>query len=467
MIPLKALKNIQLAARENFGSKFGAILATAGSAVGLGNIWRFPIETGKNGGAAFILIYLGCILLLGLPLMLSEFVIGRHTQSNATGAYHRLAPNTPWKWVGRLGVFAGFIVLSYYAVVAGWTVKYSVLALGNQFSGSSPEQLQQTFADFSANPWEPIIYLLLMLLLTHVVVVMGIRKGIEKCANILMPALFIIILVLVVCSVIMPGAGEGLKFLLKPDFSKVNGAVVLSALGQAFFSLSLGLGCLCTYASYFKKDTNLPKTALNVIAIDTLIALMAGFVIFPATSAAGMPLDSGIMGPQLIFITLPHVFQQAFSALPWLAYIFSVLFFLLLIIAALTSTISMHEIVTSYMKEEFNLSRARAASVETVACIVVGVLCSLSFGVLSDVSIFGRSIFDFCDWIVCEFCMPIGGIFISVFVGWYLKRRMVHEEITNGGTLRVPLFGLFIFILRYVSPVAIFLIFLDQFHVFG
>lgn len=452
--------------RENFGSKFGAILATAGSAVGLGNIWRFPVEVGKNGGAAFILIYIGCILLLGMPLMLSEFVIGRHTQSNATGAYHKLAPNTQWKWVGRLGVFAGFIVLSYYSVVAGWICKYAVMAIGNQFEGANPEELRTLFVNFSANPWEPLAYLLLMLVLTHLVVVLGIKKGIEKCANILMPSLFVIILVLVVCSVLLPGASEGLSFMLKPDFSKVDGKVVLSALGQAFFSLSIGLGCLCTYASYFKKTTNLSKTAASVITVDTLIALMAGFIIFPATSAAGMPLDSGTMGPELIFITLPHVFQQAFVGVPLLAYVFSVLFFLLLIIAALTSTISMHEIVTSYMKEEYHLSRAKAASIETAGCVVIGTLCCLSFGVLDNVEIMGRTIFNFCDWIVCEFCMPIGGIFISIFVGWYMKRQWVKEEITNGGTLRVPLFNLLIFILRYVAPIAIFLIFLDQFGVF-
>jgi len=449
--------------RENFGSKIGAILATAGSAVGLGNIWRFPIETGKNGGAAFILIYIICILLLGLPLMLSEFVIGRNTQSNATGAYHKLAPGTHWKWVGRLGVFAGFIVLSYYAVVAGWTMKYAVLAIGNQFDGASPESLQATFTEFSSKPWEPIIYLIGFIIITHVVVVMGIQKGIEKCANILMPLLILIVMALVICSCLLPGASDGLKFLLRPDFSKVDSSVVINALGQAFFSLSLGLGCLCTYASYFKKSTNLPNAAMNVIAIDTLIALMAGFIIFPATSAAGMPLDSGIMGPQLIFITLPNVFQQAFASLPWLAYIFSVLFFLLLILAALTSTISMHEIVTSYIKEEYHLSRAKAASVETVTSILLGILCSLSFGLLGDVRIFGMTIFDLCDWIVCKLCMPIGGMLISIFVGWYLKKQLVKDEITNQGTLKVPLFNLLIFILRYLAPVAIFIIFVSQF----
>ncbi len=449
--------------RENFGSKIGAILATAGSAVGLGNIWRFPIETGKNGGAAFILIYIGCILLLGLPLMLSEFIIGRSTQSNATGAYQKLAPDTHWKWVGRLGVFAGFVVLSYYSVVAGWTVKYSILAIENQFSGADAITLSETFTKFASKPLEPVFYLVVFILMTHTVVVMGIKKGIEKSANILMPLLFVIILILVICSVSQTGASEGLAFLLKPDFSKVNGSVVINALGQAFFSLSLGLGCLCTYASYFKKSTNLPNTAINVIAIDTIIALMAGFIIFPATSAAGMPLDSGIMGPQLIFITLPNVFQQAFAGVPWLAYIFSVLFFLLLILAALTSTISMHEIVTSYITEEYKLSRAKAASIETVACIIIGILCSLSFGLLDNVSIFGKNIFDVCDWIVCKLCMPIGGILISLFTGWYLKKKLIKDELTNQGRLKVPLFNVFYFVVRYISPIAILIIFISQF----
>ncbi len=451
--------------RENFGSKIGAILATAGSAVGLGNIWRFPIETGKNGGAAFILIYILCILLLGLPLMLSEFIVGRNTQSNATGAFHKLAPGTQWKWVGRLGVFASFIVLSYYAVVAGWTVKYAVLAIGNQFQGADTDALIQTFQDFSSKPWEPVFYLVGFILITHAVVVLGIKKGIEKSANILMPLLFIIILVLVVCSILLPGSSEGLHFMLKPDFSKINGSIVLNALGQAFFSLSLGLGCLCTYASYFKKSTNLPKAAMSIITIDTLIALMAGFIIFPATSAAGLPLDSGTMGPQLIFITLPHVFQQAFAAIPWLAYIFSVLFFILLILAALTSTISMHEIATSYMKEEYDMPRYKAATIQTASCIVLGIMCSLSFGLMGDVKIFDMTIFETCDWIVCKFCMPIGGIFTSIFVGWYLKKELVKREITNEGSIKVPLFNALIFILKYLAPIAILAIFLSQFNI--
>ena len=250
--------------RANFGSKLGVILASAGSAVGLGNIWRFPYETGNHGGAAFILIYLGCVILLGLPIMIAEFLIGRRSQSNTAGAYKKLAPGTQWRWVGRMGVLAGFLILSYYSVVAGWTLEYVIEALGNGFSGKSSAEFISSFQQFSSNPWRPILWLVAFLLGTHFIIVKGVEKGIEKSSKIMMPTLFIIIIILVVCSVTLPGAGAGIEFLLKPDFSKVDGNVFLGAMGQAFFSLSLGMGCLCTYASYFSKDTNITKTAFSV-----------------------------------------------------------------------------------------------------------------------------------------------------------------------------------------------------------
>jgi len=446
-----------MATRENFGSKLGAILAAAGSAVGLGNIWRFPIETGRGGGAAFILIYIGCILVLGFPVMLSEFLIGRHTQSNTARAYQKLAPGTQWKWVGRLGVFTGFFILSYYAVVAGWTMMYAFLALTNQFAGHTADDFPKIFSDFSSNWWQPIIWLVLFILLTHYVIVKGVTKGIERWSKVLMPMLFLIVAILVVCAVMLPDAGAGLEFLLKPDFSKVNGRVVLNAMGQAFFSLSLGMGCLCTYASYFDRQTNLAKTAGQVIFIDTVIALMAGFIIFPAMSSVNYSLRPEDIGPSLIFITLPNVFSQAFASVPWLGYIFSVLFYLLLIVAALTSTISMHEVVTSYMSEEFGMSRTKAASVETSCSIILGILCSLSFGVLSGVKIFGMTIFDFFDWTASNLCLPVGGMFIALFAGWYLDKQLFRDEITNGGTIRAPYFKVLIFTLRYIVPVLIFL----------
>lgn len=448
--------------RENFGSKIGAVLAAAGSAVGLGNIWRFPIETGQNGGAAFIIIYIGCVLLLGIPIMISEFLIGRHTHTNTAGAYRKLAPGTHWKWVGRLGVLSGFVILSYYSVVAGWTAEYTLLAIGNCFDGKSTGDFPAIFAQFVSNPWKSMLWMLAFMLVTHVIVIRGVKSGIEKFSKVMMPALFVIMIMLAVCSVMLPGASQGIEFLLKPDFSKITGSVVLSAMGQAFFSLSLGLGCLCTYASYFRNDTNIGKTALNVSIIDTFVAIMSGFIIFPAVFNAGYTLGSEDVGPSLLFITLPNVFQQAFGSMPLLSYVVSVLFYSLLVVAALTSTISMHEVVTAYVSEEFNTSRRKAAAIVTIACSVVGIFCALSFGPLDNFKIFGMTLFDLFDYISSNIFLPIGGMFIALFVGWYLDKKIVRDEITNNGTLRAPYLRLVVFILRYIAPIAISVILFNQ-----
>ena len=445
--------------RGNFGSKLGVILASAGSAVGLGNIWRFPYETGNHGGAAFILIYLGCILLLGLPIMIAEFLIGRHSQANTARAYQILAPGTQWRWVGRMGVLAGFLILGYYSVVAGWTLEYIFEAVSNSFAGKTPAEFISSFQSFSSNPWRPALWLTLFLLATHFIIVKGVEKGIEKSSKIMMPTLFIIILILVGCSVTLPGAGKGIEFLLKPDFSKVDGNVFLGAMGQAFFSLSLGMGCLCTYASYFSKNTNLTRTAFSVGIIDTFVAVLAGFIIFPAAFSVGIQPDAG---PSLIFITLPNVFQQAFSGIPILAYIFSVMFYVLLALAALTSTISLHEVVTAYLHEEFNFTRGKAARLVTTGCILLGILCSLSLGVTKEFTIFGLGMFDLFDIVTAKLMLPLGGLLISIFTGWYLDKKLVWSEITNNGTLKVPTYKLIIFILKYVAPIAISVIFINE-----
>lgn len=445
--------------RANFGSKLGVILASAGSAVGLGNIWRFPYEAGAHGGAAFIFIYLGCVILLGLPIMIAEFLIGRRSRANTARAYQKLAPGTHWRWIGRMGVLAGFLILSYYSVVAGWTLEYVFEALTNNFTGKTPDDFITSFQSFSSNPWRPIIWLVLFLLGTHFIIVKGVEKGIEKSSKILMPALFVLILVLVACSVSLPGAEKGIEFLLKPDFSKVDGNVFLSAMGQAFFSLSLGMGCLCTYASYFSKDTNLTRTAFSVGIIDTLVAVLAGFIIFPAAFSVGIQPDAG---PSLIFITLPNVFQQAFSGAPVLAYLFSVMFYILLALAALTSTISIHEVVTAYLHEEFKLTRKRAAWMVTGGCIFFGILCSLSLGATKGFTVFGLGTFDLFDYVTAKIMLPLGGFFISLFTGWYLDKKIVWSEITNDGTLKVPTYRLIIFILKYIAPIAIAFIFINE-----
>ena len=329
--------------RGNFGSKLGVILATAGSAVGLGNIWRFPYMAGQNGGAAFILIYLVCIILLGLPGMLGEFIIGRHSAANAARSYKNLAGGKSWAFMGYMGVITSMIILGFYAVIAGWCLQYLYASIMGQISGDA-NFVKDYFVAFSSDPIKPVIWTVVFILITHFVVVRGVRNGIEKASKILMPLLFILLLVIVFASCSLPGAMKGVEFLLKPDFSKVDENVLLEALGQAFFSLSLGTACLCTYASYFSRQTNLLKSAAQIVTIDTIIAVLAGLMIFPAAFSVGVNPDSG---PSLIFITLPNVFNEAFSGMPIIGYVVSVLFYALLVLAALTSTISMHEIGTA------------------------------------------------------------------------------------------------------------------------
>lgn len=445
--------------RVNFGSKIGAILAAAGSAVGLGNIWRFPYEAGNHGGAAFIIVYLGCVLLLGLPIMMAEFTIGRHSKACTGKAYQVLAPGTPWKWVGFMGVLVGLLILGYYSVVAGWTLEYTLEALGNGFAGKTPEDFIASFQEFSQHPYRPLLWLAVFLFATHYVIVKGVKKGIERSSKIMMPALFVLILVLAVCSITLPNADKGLEFLLKPDFSKVNADVFLSAMGQAFFSLSLGMGCLSTYASYFGPDTKMGKTALSVGVIDTLVAVLAGVIIFPAAFSVGIQPDAG---PSLVFITLPNVFQQAFGGWPVLAMVLSLMFYVLLALAALTSTISLHEVVTAFLQEQFGIERKKAAIMVTSFCLVTGVISSWSLGIWSEYTIGGLNFFDLLDFITAKLMMPIGGLFIALFVGWYLKRSVSYNEMTNYGLQKAPYFGVYMFILRYIAPVAIALIFINE-----
>lgn len=448
--------------RANFGSKIGAILAAAGSAVGLGNIWRFPYQTGNDGGAAFILIYIICILCFGIPVMIAEFTIGRHSRSNTARAYQILAPGTQWKWVGRWGVLTGFLILSYYAVVAGWTLEYFVQAAGNSFIGKTPEQFADSFNTFTNNLWRPILWLALFMFATHFIIIKGVQQGIERSAKILMPILFILLVIMAICSVMLPGSGPGLEFLLKPDFSKVNSGVLLSAMGQTFYSLSLGMGCLCTYASYFQSDTNLTKTALNVASIDSLVAILAGLIIFPAAFSVGIQPDAG---PSLVFITLPNVLTQAFAGLPWLTYILSTAFYLLLALAALTSTISMHEVVTVYLHEEFKMSRRKAAWFVTSVCGVIGVFCALSMGVGKEYTLFGMNLFDIFDFLTAKLMLPIGGFFISIFTGWYLDKRILRAELNSGGGLHPFVYKAIVFILRVVAPIGIAIVFINELEI--
>lgn len=440
--------------RGNFGTKIGVVLATAGSAVGLGNIWRFPYMTGQDGGAAFILVYAVCILLLGIPGMVAEFVVGRHGASNAVRAYYKMGGRW-WSAIGYMGTVTSMIILGFYAVIAGWCLQYLVASFMGNLHGDT-NYVATYFKTFSSDPWQPLLWTIVFIVITHLVVIRGVRKGIEKFSNALMPILFVLLLVIVVASCLLPNAGKGVEFLFKPDFSRMSQSVLLDALGQAFFSLSLGTSCLCTYASYFSRQTNLLETAGQIACVDTLIAILAGLMIFPAAFSVGIRPDSG---PSLIFITLPNVFQQAFS--PSLGYVVAILFYALLALAALTSTISMHEIGTSFFYEELHISRRRGAIIETVVCCAIGVLCSLSCGAV-DISLFGKSFLDCCDFLTSNILLPLGSFFTCILVGWVVPRRVVKEEMSNWGTLRVSVYAVWLFIIRFISPACILLVFLHQ-----
>lgn len=448
--------------RGSFGSQLGVILASAGSAVGLGNIWRFPTEVGRGGGAAFILIYLGFILLMAMPVMLSEFIIGRSARSNAIGAFHKLAPGKPWIAAGIMGVLGGFLVLSFYSVVAGWTLHYTIASALGQLATDSGQQAMDfgnAFNAFVSDPWQPILYLALFLLLTHFVVARGIQHGIERYSKLMMPMLLVIIVLLIAFSLTMPGAAEGIRFLLKPDLNEVTPDVVLGAMGQAFFSLSVGIGCLVTYASYFSNETRLVRSAMNVCIIDTMVAVLSGFIIFPTVFSVGIAPDAG---PGLVFITLPNVFNLTFSGMPVVGYIFALLFYALLLLAALTSSISMHEICTAFISEHFGRSRRKAAVIVTFVCLVLGSFCSLSFGPWQEVTIFGKGFFDLFDFTVTKFLMPLGGFLMTLFVGWYLDRKLVERQLTNDGSIPVRAMRPLLFLIRWVAPIGILVIFLNE-----
>ena len=444
--------------RTQFATRLGAIAATVGSAVGLGNIWRFPYSAGTNGGSAFILIYIACVLLVGVPVMVAEFVIGRGTHKNVSGAIRQL---TGSKWLHRIswmGIAASLMILSFYSVVCGWIVEYLVQAISGSLEAVGDNTYGEQFSRFVANPWRCSLWTVLFLLLNCWVLLRGIKRGIERVSSLMMPLLFVLLLIFAVHSLTMNGAAQGMKFLFTPDFSKVDARVVLNAMGQAFFSLSLGLSCLLTYASYFSDKEPLVKSAFIIAVLDTLVALLAGIMIFPAVFSFGLQPSEG---PSLVFEVLPAIFYK----LPG-GYVWTILFFTLLFFASLTSTISMSEISITYFKEEYKMSRRRATWLNTGIAIVFGVLCSLSFGVLNHLRVAGLTIFELFDSVSSNILLPLGGIFFAVLVGWKLNRDDVRDQLTNHGKLSMPLYGPLMVCLRYVAPTVIVIIFLYGLGVF-
>jgi NSS family neurotransmitter:Na+ symporter len=438
--------------RGSFSSKFGVIAAAAGSAVGLGNIWRFPYVAGENGGGAFLLIYLLFIVAIGIPVMLSEFAIGRNAQRNAFGSFKKLAPGTGWSLVGLMGVVAAFVILAFYSTIAGWTLEYIVKAVQDGFSSGNTSEI---FTSFSTSTFKPLLWQFVFMILTAWIVFAGVQKGIERYTKILMPLLLVLILVIVVRSLTLDGASKGLKFLFAPDFSKITFGVVLEALGQAAFSLSIGMGALITYGSYIRKNNNLGKTAVQVASADTLIAILAGVMIFPAVFAFDPSLATE--GPGLVFVVLPKLFLSMPGG-----YVFSIVFFVLLAVAALTSTVSVLEVVVAYFSEELNMSRGKATIISSVAIWFFGILATLSYSDLSDVTIFGSTFFDIMNYSSANILLPLGALLIVIFLGWVMKKKLVQDELSNSGQFKTKYFNVFYFIIRYLAPVAIVLVFLNS-----
>lgn len=442
--------------RAIFSTKFGAIATTVGSAVGLGNIWRFPYEAGSNGGGAFMICYLIFVFLIGVPLLCAEFCMGRGTRSNIFGAYRKLGGKRIALFAGPLGIVASLLILSFYSVVAGWTVEYCLSSLTGALDFSNREIGHGQFVSLTTGV-RPLIWTVVFLLANFLILICGVTKGIERASNILMPLLFLLLVAFCINSCFLPGFTEGISFLFTPDFSKITSGVLLSAMGQAFFSLSLGLGCMMTYASYFSNENKLGKTAVTTALLDSIIAILAGVIIFPAVFSFGLSPEAG---PTLVFEVLPYIFNQLPGGMIW-----STLFFLLLFLASLTSTVSMSEISISYFCEEKKINRKWATIISSAIALVGGLLCALSFGALSDFSIFGMNIFNLFDYLSSNICLPVGGFICSLFVGWWVDKKFISRQFTNEGQHKFPFFKLFRFCVRWICPAAIFLIFLNSIRI--
>jgi len=434
--------------REQWGSKFGFIMAAAGSAIGLGNIWKFPYLTGVNGGAAFVFVYLLIVLFIGFTVMLAELAIGRASQKNAVGAFAVLSKNPLWQLVGWAGILCGFVILSYYGVVAGWSIKYFIASFTDLMPIAESGGAGDYFGGFVSNATQVVIYQVVFMIMCIIVVAGGIGQGIEKACKIMMPGLLLILVILIVRAVTLPGAEKGIEFYLKPDFTKLTPKVLLAALGQAFFSLSLGMGCMITYGSYIKKSDNLASSAFYVVSMDTLIAFLAGFAIFPAVFALGVEPGAG---PGLTFVTLPGVFAKMGGGM-----FFCAAFFVLLFFAAFTSAISLLEVVVAYFKDELGWNRVQASIAMGIAITALGVPSAMSLG--GSPVIFGMEFMDAMGYLSDKILMPLGGIFISLFAGWMMADKL-EKEVTSDGLHPFGLYTVWLWLARVVAPIAMAIIF--------
>lgn len=452
------------AEKATFGSKLGVIFATVGSAVGLGNVWRFPAEVQSNGGAAFLIVNILCVLLLGVPVMLAEMSLGRAGRSDAVGSFRNLAPKSKWWFGGALSILASYMILTFYMVVAGWTLEYLIQSItGNLYSAGSGSQaalevgFHERMEEYICHPTGPLLNTCLVIVINIAVLLMGVRKGIERLSNVMMPVLFVLMLVFAVYALTLPGAGEGLRFFFTPDFSKITPGVCVNALGQAFFSLSLGMGVLITYASYYPKETKLSKTALTVSLLDLFVAIMMGIIIFPAVASFGLE-SANLRGTTLIFVTLPEVFAQLPGTRIW-----SALFFLLLFTAALTSTISIAEVSIKFVQDRFKQKRVAATLIVLVPLFFLSGVCALSFGPLAGFKIAGMTMFDLLDTVSTNYMLPLVAIFVCLFMGWVVKEKTFAAQLTSAPGKPDFMTRLIMFIVRAIAPALILLILLSNF----
>jgi len=447
--------------RDGFTSTFGVLLATLGSAVGLGNIWKFPSLTGMNGGAGFLLAYLLATLLVGLPVMIVETMLGRAARANAITTFEQVAPRTQWWWkiIGWMGFVAALLIMAFYSEVAGWVYAYVVKAVSGEISTTDPKVAAGVFGKLVSNPVSSLVWQWVVLGITGSIIMLGVSKGIEAVARKLMPLLFILLLVLCVRSLTLPGAMQGLTFLFSPDFAKITPAVMLTALGLAFFKLSIGMGTMLTYGSYFREDQNIPATATRVMLADLSISLLAGIAIFPAVFALGF---EPAAGPSLVFMTIPAVF----TSMPG-GTVFMTLFFILTAIASVGAILSLLEVPVAILSERFGLGRKRASVFTILAIGMLGVPAALSQGVTAELKLFGMNAFDLFDFLSSNVLLPLGGILICLFVGWVYGLPELERQLSNGGTLHnKPLIRIVFFLIRYVTPLSIAAVLLHGLKVF-
>ncbi|MBD5311473.1 MAG: sodium-dependent transporter [Bacteroides sp.] len=451
--------------KAKFTSRMGVIAATVGSAVGLGTIWRFPAEAQSNGGGAFLLVYVICVLAIGVPVMLAEFALGRGGQSDAVGVFRRLVPGSHWQYAGWMAILASYLILMFYMVVAGWTLQYLWQSVtGELFSGLDTGNLvgaenyfHEKMNMYISSDSRPLIDTFIMIVLNMGVLILGVQKGIEKLSNILMPLLFVLLLILASVALTFPKASEGLAYFFTPDFFKITGGVVLNALGQAFFSLSLGMGILITYGAYYPNTVNLARTSTIVSSLVVVVALLMGVIIFPAVMSFGVDATQ-VRGTTLVFVTLPEVFMQLPGSRLW-----AIIFFTLLMVAALTSTISIAEVTISYIEDRWRRSRIAACMIVMLPMFVFGGLCSLSFGSLADFKILGMNLFDFLDNLTTNILLPLVAIMICVFMGWYAPKGLFRGQITNDGTVSQRIYPAILFVVRFIAPVSVLFILLSTF----